>query len=60
MVRRYAAQVRRRPAIAIPALILPGIADALIFYAPPLVVARLLGAFARDEQLTARELAPYC
>ena len=59
VVRRYAAQVRRRPAIAIPALILPGIADALIFYAPPLVVARLLGAFARDEQLTARELAPY-
>jgi len=59
VVRRYAAQVRRRPALAIPALILPGIADALIFYAPPLIVARLLGAFARGEQLTARELAPY-
>jgi ATP-binding cassette, subfamily B, bacterial len=59
VVRRYAAQIRRRPGMAIPALILPGIADALIFYTPPLVVARLLGAFARDEQLTARELAPY-
>ena len=59
VLRRYLAQVRRRPAIAIPALILPGIADALIFYAPPLVVARLLGAFARDERLTAGELVPY-
>ena len=53
VLRRYAAQIRRRPAIAIPALLLPGIGDVLIFYAPPLVVARLLGAFARDEQLSA-------
>ena len=59
VVRRYAAQVRQRPAIAIPALILPGVADALIFYTPPLVVARLLGAFARGETLTAAALAPY-
>jgi ATP-binding cassette subfamily B protein len=59
VVRRYARQIRRRPAIAVPALILPGIADALIFYAPPLVVAKVLGAFARDEQLTAGELMPY-
>jgi ATP-binding cassette, subfamily B, bacterial len=59
VLRRYAAQVRRRPALAIPALILPGIADVLIFYAPPLAVARLLGAFARDERLSTRELAPY-
>jgi ATP-binding cassette, subfamily B, bacterial len=59
VVRRYAAQVRRRPGIAVPGLILPGIADALIFYAPPLVVARLLGAFARGEDLSAAALAPY-
>jgi ATP-binding cassette subfamily B protein len=59
VLRRYAAQIRRRPAIAIPALLLPGLADVLIFYTPPLVVARLLGAFARDEQLSARDLAPY-
>jgi ATP-binding cassette subfamily B protein len=59
VLRRYAAQIRRRPAIAIPALLLPGVADALIFYAPPLVVARLLGAFARDERLSAGELLPY-
>jgi ATP-binding cassette subfamily B protein len=59
VLRRYGRQIRRRPAIAVPALILPGIADALIFYAPPLVVAKLLGAFARDEQPTAGELMPY-
>jgi len=59
VLRRYGRQVRLRPAIAIPALILPGVADALIFYAPPLVVAKVLGAFARDEQLTAGELTPY-
>jgi len=59
VVRRYAAQVRRRPAIALPALFLPGIGDILVFYAPPLVVARLLGAFARSEALSSRELLPY-
>jgi ATP-binding cassette subfamily B protein len=59
VLRRYGRQIRRRPAIAVPALILPGIADALIFYAPPLVVAKVLGAFARDEQPTVGELTPY-
>ena len=59
VLRRYYGQIRARPALAIPALILPGIGDVLIFYAPPLVVARLLGAFARDEALSAAELAPY-
>src|SRR5262245_51835952 len=59
VVRRYFAQVRKRPGVAIPALILPGIGDVLVFYTPPLVVAKILGAYARQEQLTARELAPY-
>ena len=59
VLRRYGRQIRRMPAIAVPALILPGVADALIFYAPPLVVAKVLGAFARDEQPTAGELMPY-
>src|SRR5690349_18509515 len=58
-IRRYARQVRQRPLVSIPALILPGIGDILVLYAPPLVVARLLGAFARDERLSARELAPF-
>jgi ATP-binding cassette subfamily B protein len=58
-LRRYAAQVRARPGLAIPALVLPGVANALIVYVPPLVVARLLGAFAGSEPLSAREVAPY-
>jgi ATP-binding cassette, subfamily B, bacterial len=59
VVRRYGAQVRRRPALAIPALLLPGIGTVLVFYAPPLVIAKLLAAFARGEQLSSRQLAPY-
>src|ERR1044071_1586542 len=59
VLRRYGRQIRRGPALAVPALLLPGIADALIFYAPPLVVAKVLGAFARGEQPTAGELTPY-
>jgi len=59
VVRRYVRQVRQRPLISIPALILPGLGDILVFYVPPLIVARLLGAFARDESLSARELAPF-
>ena len=56
---RYAAQVRRRPALAIPALILPAVGDILTLYAPTLVVARLLSTFAREETLSWRQLLPY-
>ena len=59
VVCRYAAQIRRRPALAIPALLLPGIGTILVFYAPPLVIAKLLAAFARGEQLSSGQLAPY-
>jgi ATP-binding cassette subfamily B protein len=59
VVRRYAAQIRRRPALAVPALVLPGVGNVLVFYAPPLVIAKLLAAFARDEPLSAAQLAPY-
>jgi len=59
VVKRYSAQVRRRPALALPALVLPGIGDVLVFYGPPLVIARLLGAFARGAPLTAAQLVPY-
>ena len=59
VLRRYGRQIARRPSIAVPALVLPGIGDVLIFYAPPLVVARLLGAVARDEALTPGFFMPY-
>ncbi len=59
VLQRYIRQVRMRPALAIPALVLPGVGDVLVFYTPPLVVARLLGQFARNEPLSASELVPY-
>jgi ATP-binding cassette subfamily B protein len=51
--------MRRQYRYAVPALLLPAVGDVLMLYAPPLVIARLLGAFARDEPLTAAELTPY-
>src|SRR4051812_20467944 len=59
VLRRYGRQITQRPWMAAPALVLPGIGDALVFYAPPLVVARLLGAMARNEPLTLHTLVPY-
>jgi ATP-binding cassette subfamily B protein len=59
VLRRYGRQIRRQPLLAIPALVLPGLGDILAVYAPPLVVARLLGAFARGEPLDAAALTPY-
>jgi ATP-binding cassette, subfamily B, bacterial len=59
VVRRYAAQIRCRPALAVPALLLPGTGTILVFYAPPLVIAKLLAAFARGEQLSSRQLTPF-
>jgi ATP-binding cassette subfamily B protein len=59
VVRRYVRQIRRRPAVALPALLLPGVGNVLVFYAPPLVIARLLGAFSRNEELTIGQLVPY-
>ena len=38
---------------------LPALADILNYYAPPLVIARLLGRFARNESLTSAHLVPY-
>jgi ATP-binding cassette, subfamily B, bacterial len=59
VLRRYAAQLRNKPALAIGALLLPALGDILTLYAPPLMIARLLGAFARNEQLSAARLTPY-
>lgn len=59
VVTRYGAQLRRRPALAVGALVLPAVGDVMTFYAPPLVVAKLLGRFARNESLTTSDLTPY-
>src|SRR5947207_190125 len=59
VLRRYGRQVTRHPSISLPALLLPGLGDVLVFYAPPLVVARLLGAVAHNDALTLGMFAPY-
>ncbi|MFN7981946.1 MAG: ABC transporter ATP-binding protein [Vicinamibacterales bacterium] len=59
VLQRYAAQVRRQPALATGAILLPAAADILNQYAPPLVIARLLGRFANNEVLTFSQLLPY-
>ena len=59
VLRRYGAQLRRWPGIALGALLLPAAADVLTFYAPPLVIAKLLGRFARNQPFTPGELTPY-
>jgi len=59
VLRRYGRQVRRRPALALTALLLPAIGDLLVFYVPPLIVAKLLAAFAGDRQLSTGDLIPY-
>jgi ATP-binding cassette, subfamily B, bacterial len=59
VLRRYARQLTRRPALAVPALLLPGVGDVLVFYAPPLVVAQLLGTVARGDALTLGLFLPY-
>src|SRR6187551_925220 len=59
VLQRYFAQIRRRPYVSIPALLLPGIGDVLVFYTPPLVIARLLGRFAREGRLPMQDMIPY-
>ncbi len=59
VVQRYCAQIRRRAAISITALVLPGLGNILIFYAPPLIIARVLGEFASNSKPSLRELMPY-
>jgi ATP-binding cassette subfamily B protein len=56
---RYYAQARRMPLMTLGCILLPAAADILNYYAPPLVVARLLGRFARNDSLTASDFLPY-
>jgi len=59
VLRRYAVQLRRMPVLAGAALLLPALGEVLSSYGPPLLIARLLGAFARNQRFTAAALVPY-
>ena len=59
VLKRYGAQLRRWPMLTAGAIILPALGDVLTYYAPPLVVAQLLGRVARNEPLGVWELLPY-
>ncbi len=55
---RYLRQVRRRPWLALGALLLPGLGNIFVFYVPPLAIAHLLATLARDPNPRIAELAP--
>src|SRR6187401_52730 len=59
VLRRYYAQVTRCKRYAIPALLLPAVGDVLTIYAPPLIVARLLGTFAQRQHVAFADFLPY-
>lgn len=59
VVRRYVSQIRRRPAVSILALVLPGLGNIFVFYVPPLIIARVLGEFAAGARPSPREFIPY-
>lgn len=59
VIGRYAAQLRRVPVMAGLSLLLPALGEVLSSYGPPLLIARMLGAFARGQHLTAASLATY-
>ncbi len=59
VLRRYYVQLRGQRAAALGAVLLPALAEVLTFYAPPLVVARLLGTIAQGEPITAARFAPF-
>ncbi len=59
VLRRYYVQLRGQRAAALGAVLLPALAEVLTFYAPPLVVARLLGTIAQGEPITPARFAPY-
>ena len=58
VLRRYARQVRVRPGLAIPSLLLPGLGNIFVHYLPPLAIAHVLGVVARDPDAGVAELGP--
>jgi len=58
-VRHYLHQVREDIRFAVPALLFPGLGSILVFYVPPLIVARILTNFNNNPHPTAHQLIPY-
>lgn len=57
--RHYLRQIRRDWRVAAPALLLPGIGSILVFYAPPLIVGKILSRFEQQGGSSLNELLPY-
>lgn len=58
-LRTYLGQIRRDAKFSIPGLLLTGVGNILVFYAPPLVIAAILGRFANGGHLNGSEILPY-
>ncbi|MDX1535757.1 MAG: ABC transporter ATP-binding protein [Candidatus Spechtbacterales bacterium] len=58
-LRDYFGQIKRDWKFAVPALLMPGIGNILVFYVPPLVIAKILTRFAENEVITLSDALPY-
>ena len=55
----YWQQLKHDWPTAVPGLVLPGLGNILVFYVPPLIVAKILVAFSNDPHPGASSLLPY-
>ena len=58
-LRSYLGQIRRDARYSIPCLTLTGVGNILVFYAPPLVIAAILGRYANGGHLSGSAILPY-
>ncbi len=58
-IKHYWQQIKLDWKVVLPGLLLPGIGSALIFYVPPIVVAKLLNFLSMKPAFELKELLPY-
>ena len=58
-IRNYIQQIKTDWRVSVPALLLPGLGNILVFLAPPLIVARIITAFNHAAHPSFAELMPY-
>lgn len=58
-IKHYWAQIKTDWTVSVPALILPGIGNILVFLVPPLIVARIITAFNHASHPSFAQLLPY-